>query len=134
MNPMSPSRRNPNGDPKVRDLIGYLNALTRAAADDVVGNPILRDGLSVLVAFLKPLSQLPLEELDGRLTAVRKERSTALPTHPKRSQIDLPRFDRMTSTEIEMAIQDPSLRKFDLAEIAFRRFGISRAKTNRRAS
>ena len=128
---MSHSRRDPNDNPKIRDLIGYLNALARAAADDTVGNPVLRNGLSDLVAVLKPLSKLPLDQLGSSLTAARKERSLSILSRPKLGQIELVRFDRMTSTEIKRAIQDPSLRKADLAEIAFERFGISRAKTMR---
>ena len=122
-----------NGDPKtdahedrilVRDVVRHLSGMARLHANEKVGNPILIDGLRQIANALRPYSNCPADELDSVLRGIR----TGQKRLPKKVKATLPpNLESIDKDGIEKVLSDENYTKSQIAELGYKRFGISQS-------
>ena len=119
----------------VSDLARFLSGLAKLQEDDKAGNRELGEGLQELVRALRPYAGCPVMEL----TEAMKGASAS----PEDSQYGLritkpvfsPEFDAALESigwnDVESFLENADPTKRQIAELGFRRFGISRSSLER---
>lgn len=134
---MKNGQLNLSGDPKtaahedrilVRDVIRHLSGLAKLHADEKVGNPVLSEGLRQIAKALRPYATCPADELDSVLRGIR----TAQKRPPKKAKATLPpNLESIDEDGIEKVLSDESYTKSQIAELGYKRFGISQSMLTR---
>ena len=107
-------------------IVRYLSGLARLHSEEKTGNPKLSRGLRHLVRALRPYSDSPISELNAALA--QKVGPSNVKATPRRRQATLPAdLESLGQQEIEEILEDRRYTKRQLAELGFRRFGISRS-------
>lgn len=122
-----------SGDPKtgahedrilVRDVVRHLSGLAKLHADEKVGNPALSEGLRQIANALRPYAACPVDELDSAL----REMRVAQKRPPKKAKATLPpNLESIDKDGIEKVLSDESYTKSQIAELGYKRFGISKS-------
>ena len=119
----------------VADIVRYLSALAKLHEDNTTGNPALSEAMRQVAKALRPYANFPVPELAAAIksntaTAVRAEsgRKPGEPAFPP--ELDS-RLESIGQDEIERILNDDAGTKRQIAELGFRRFGISRSKLER---
>ena len=108
----------------VGDITRYLSGLARLHSDKKTGNAELSYGLRHVVRALRPYANSPISELRIELARNPNSRSTEV-SHRAR-QVSLPRnLESLGQSEIEMILDDSRYTKQQIAELGYRRFGMS---------
>ena len=114
----------------VRDVSRYLSGLARLNESGKTGNPDLSEGLRHVVDALRPYSTCPVHELTNVLKkskSINTRRSTV-----RKTKVNLPPdLESLHQEDIEKILNDDRYTKAQLAELGFRRFGISRSSLER---
>ena len=114
----------------VGDIVKYLSGLARLHATEKTGNLELSRGLRHLARALRPYADSPISELSTVL-AQEANRSN-IKAAPRRLQAMLPaELESLNQADIEKILKDDRYTKQQVAELGFRRFGISRSKLER---
>lgn len=112
----------------VRDIARYLSSLARLNETGKISNPELSDALRQVVDALRLYNSYPVRELAGVLREAKSQKRNRGPLGRKPA-VTLPsNLDSLEMKEIEDILADEKYTKDQLAELGFRRFGISRAK------
>ena len=110
----------------VDDIVRYLSGLARLHSEEKTGNPKLSRGLRHLVRALRPYANSPTSELVAILS--QKVGRSRPKTTSRKPQAVLPTdLESLGQQEIEEILEDRRYTKQQLAELGFRRFGISRS-------
>ena len=119
----------------VSDIIKYLSGLARLHGEDKTGNSELSFGLLQVNRALRPYADCPLPELasaiknnSAMVANAKSERKPMEPAFPPEIDSSL---ETISQGEIERILNDDATTKRQIAELGFRRFGISRSKLER---
>ena len=108
----------------VRDVVRHLSGLAKLHADEKVGNPALSEGLRQITKALRPYATCPADELDSVLREIR----TAQKRPPKKVKSTLPpNLESIDEDGIEKVLSDENYTKSQIAELGYKRFGISQS-------
>ena len=119
----------------VADIVKYLSGLAKLYGEDKTGNSELSFGLLQVTEALRPYADCPVPELAN---AIRNNSVTAVNAKSRRKPIEPAftpeldsRLESISQDEIERILNDDAVTKRQIAELGFRRFGISRSKLER---
>ena len=125
----------PEGQLLVSDVARYLSGLAKLQDGDKTGNPALSEGLRAVAQALRPFAHCPAAELSAALQrekpaggggkAAANGGKTAFPPETAAA------LESLSQEEVAQILDDPGSAKQLVAELGFRRFGISRAKLER---
>ena len=128
LNP-NPLPDTPEGQLLVSDVARYLSGLAKLQDSDKTGNPALGAGLRAVAQALRPFAHCPAAELP---TALQREKpagggkaaanggKTAFPPETAAA------LESLSPEEVAQILDDPGSAKQLVAELGFRRFGMSR--------
>ena len=114
----------------VKDVVRHLSGLAKLYQEDKIGNPTLSEGLLQVVKALRPYAACPVQELAGALkgTKLAKGRNST----PRKKKVTLPsNLESVCNKDIEEILGDGNYTKGQVAELGFKRFGISRSTLER---
>lgn len=118
----------------VADLLQYLTGLAKLNEDEKVGNSRLAAGLRDLTTALRPFSDRYIAEWSDFLATNGKSSFSLRRKSPARNRVDLPaELDNISHDAVEQILSDRRYTLFQLAELGFRRFGISRSSLAHRS-
>lgn len=119
----------------VADIARYLSGLAKLHESDKTGNPALSEGLRSVALALRPFAHCPASDLPATLQrekvaaaiskAAPNDNKTAFPPEVAAA------LESLSQDEVAQILDDPVSAKQQIAELGFRRFGISRAKLER---
>ena len=119
----------------VSDVARYLTGLAKLQDSGKTGNPALSEGLRAVAQALRPFARCPAAELPAALQrekpagggskAAANGGKTAFPPETAAA------LESLSPEEVVQILDDPGSAKPLVAELGFRRFGISRAKLER---
>ena len=115
----------------VSDVVQYLSRLARLHKEDKTGNLELSKGLISVAQALRPYARYPVLELTD---AIKKRLPSARgvgAVSRKGTQILPSTLESIGQEDAERILDDAGYTKQQLAELGFRRFGISRSKLER---
>ena len=119
----------------VADIVKYLSGLAKLHGEGKTGNSELSFGLLQVTKALRPYADCPVPEL---ASAIKNNSETVFNLKSRRKPIEPPFPPELDSSlesigqdEIERILNDDSSTKRQIAEIGFRRFGISRSSLER---
>jgi hypothetical protein len=120
----------------VRDVARYLTGLARLHEEDKTGNPELSKGLRQVARVLSPFASYPVQELTDVVRVKRRTLASADQadhrSNSRHHKLVLPlELETMSQNEVASILGDDGYTKQQIAELGFRRFGISRAKLTR---
>lgn len=108
----------------VRDVVRHLSGLAKLHSDKKVGNPALSEGLRQIAKALRPYATCPADELDSVL----REMRAAQKRPPKKAKATLPpNLESIDEDGIEKVLSDENYTKSQIAELGYKRFGISKS-------
>ena len=111
----------------VVDIVRYLSGLAKLHEAEKTGNMELSRGLRHLVSALRPYADTPVSELTASLrTAMHKDSVKPAARRPRATLPD--GLESLGQEEIERILDEDSYTKDQIAELGFRRFGISRSR------
>ena len=111
----------------VKDILPYLSGLAKLNDHEKTGNLKFSQALRELTVSLRPFSNHPVSDLTTILNG--KVSVTGFRKHPNNVKVTLPsELENVVQDDVEKIIEDSRYTKIQLAELGFRRFGISRAK------
>ena len=114
----------------VKDVVQHLSGLAKLYQEEKIGNPALSQGLRQVVKALRPYAACPVQELAGTLkeTKLAKGRNTP----PRKKKATLPsNLESVCKEDIERILGDENYTKGQVAELGFKRFGVSRSTLER---
>lgn len=113
---------------KVDDIIQYLSTLAKLHSNLRTGNRNLSEGLSQLVAVLKPYSSIPIAQLSKFPTS--ENRPVVNPRKRKSEpKANLPQnLGSLDYKEIHSILDNADFTKKQLAQLGYERFGISKSR------
>ena len=114
----------------VRDVSRYLSDLAKLNEPGKTGNPVLSESLRHVVRALRPYSNCPVHELASTLKGARSE-SYRKPSVRKTKASLPPDLESLRLEGIEEILNDDGYTKAQLAELGFRRLGISPSSLQR---
>lgn len=125
----------PEGQLLVSDVAKYLTGLAKLQDSDRTGNPALSAGLRDVAQALRPFAHCPAAELPE---AIKRQKAPATGSKivaaviraefpPETTAV----LESLSQEEVVQILDDPGSAKPLVAELGFRRFGISRAKLER---
>lgn len=118
----------------VKDLIRYLTGLAKLNADEKTGNLQLAAGLRDLTKSLRPFSNRFITELPDCLAPKEEHSADRRLTSSTKDKVDLPTgLDGISHDAVERIPTDRRYTTSQLAELGFRRYGISKASLARRS-
>lgn len=115
----------------VSDIARYLNDLAGLHGKDKTGNQGLSAGLRLLAQAIHPYAKYPVVELPEVIKALPggkaadKSNKAAFPPEVAAA------LESLSQEDVAQILDDPGSAKGLVAELGFRRFGISRAKLER---
>ena len=119
----------------VSDVARYLSGLAKLQDGDKTGNPALSAGLRAVAQALRPFAHCPAAELPA---AIKQKNAPAIGSKMPAAEVkaDFPpekaaALESLSQEEVAQILDDPGCAKQLVAELGFRRFGISRAKLER---
>lgn len=119
----------------VADIVKYLSGLAKLHGEDKTGNLEMSYGLLQVAKALRPYAECPVPEL---VSAIRRNAATEVDAKLERKPMEpaFPfeldsRLESISQEEIEQVLSDDASTKRQIAELGFRRFGISRSKLER---
>ena len=111
----------------VKNILTYFSSLAKLNDDEKTGNLELSQALRDLSKSLRPFSNHPVSELTTILNG--KVPTNRFGKHPNNVKVALPsELEYVSHDVVEEILEDDRYTKIQLAELGFRRFGISRAK------
>ena len=111
----------------VKHILTYLSSLAKLNDEAKTGNSELSRALRDLTESLRPFSNHPVSELTTILNG--KIPANGFGKHPNNVKVTLPsELEDVSQDDVEKILEDGKYTKIQLAELGFRRFGISRAK------
>ena len=114
----------------VKDVTRYLSGLARINESGMIGNPVLSEGLRHVVRALRPYSNCPVHELAITLKGA-SSASFRKPSVQKTKASLPPDLESLRLEDIEEILNDDGYTKAQLAELGFRRLGISSSSLER---
>ena len=114
----------------VRDVTRYLSGLARINESGKIGSPVLSEGLRHVVRALRPYSNCPIHELASTLKR-EMPASHRKPSVQKTKASLPPDLESLRLEDIEEILNDDGYTKAQLAELGFRRLGISSSSLQR---
>ncbi len=114
----------------VDDIIQQLAGLAKLQSQEKTGNAAFGTGLLHLVDALRPYANSPVAELPAMLRELPPRRSSK-PSHRKPKEALPPDLDSLGLEVVEEILSDENYTKQQLAELGYRRFGISRSHLTR---
>ena len=115
----------------VGDVLNHLSGLAKLYSDTKTGNMEMGDGVGHVVNALRPYADSPVSELESVIA--KRKRSRASKTTPRKPQAELPlELESLERSEVEAILQDDAYTKRQIAELGYRRFGISQSALARR--
>ena len=125
----------PEGQLLVSDVARYLSGLAKLQDSDKTGNPALSAGLRAVAQALRPFAHCPADDLPE---AIKQKNAPAIGSKIVTAVIkaEIPPetaavLESLSQEEVVQILDDPGSAKPLVAELGFRRFGISRAKLER---
>ena len=120
----------------VSDIARYLNDLAGLHGKDKTGNQGLSAGLRLLAQAIHPYAKYPVVELPAALQQEKAAAAGGSKAAPNGSKAAFPpetaaALESLSQEEVAQILDDPGSAKQQVAELGFRRFGISRAKLER---
>ena len=119
----------------VSDIAGYLSGLAKLQDSDKTGNPALSEGLRSVAQALRPYAHCPAAELSHALQREKPADSVSKAAANGNRAAFPPEvavaLESISQEEVARILEDPGSGKQLVAELGFRRFGISRAKLER---
>lgn len=115
----------------VSDIVRYLSGMAKLQEDDRTGNPRLGEGLRQVAKVLRPYANCPVS---GLTDAIQKKQAGSAETKVALARFTLELPDELESIdqeEIVRIVENVNYTKQQIAELGFRRFGISRSKLER---
>ena len=115
----------PTRDPLlVKDVLKHLSGLAKLYSDAKTGNADMGDGVGHVVKALRPYADSPVSELESAIA--KRKRSSMPKATPRKPQAELPlELESLERSEVEAILQDDAYTKRQIAELGYRRFGIS---------
>ena len=114
----------------VKDILQYLSSLAKLNDVEKVGNPELSEGLRELVDALRPYGKRPVRELASALKETKPANDRR--TSSRESKANLPSdLESVCSKEIEEILDNNDYTKSQIAELGYKRFGISKSRLER---
>ena len=108
----------------VGDVLKHLSGLAKLYSDAKTGNADMGDGVVHVVKALRPYADSPVSELESAIA--KRKRSSAPKAAPRKPQAELPpELESLERSEVEAILQDDAYTKRQIAELGYRRFGIS---------
>lgn len=125
----------PEGQLLVSDIAKYLTGLAKLQDNAQTGNPALSAGLRAIAQALRPFAHCPAADLPE---AIKQKNAPAIGSKIVAAVIraEIPpettaALESLSQEEVVQILDDPGSAKPLVAELGFRRFGISRAKLER---
>lgn len=118
----------PEGQLLVSDVARYLLGLAKLQDSGKTGNPALGAGLRAVAQALRPFARCPAAELPA---ALQREKPSGGKTAAKGGKAAFPpetaaALKSLSQEEVAQILDDPGSAKPLVAELGFRRFGMSR--------
>ena len=111
----------------VKNILTYFSSLAKLNDEEKTGNLELSQALRDLTKSLRPFSNHPVSELTTILNG--KVPTNGFRNHPNNVKVTLPsELEYVSQDVVEKILEDSRYTKIQLAELGFRRFGISHAK------
>lgn len=119
----------------VADIARYLSGLAKLQEGGKTGNPALSAGLRSVAQALRPYAHCPASDLPATLQR-EKAAASGSKAAPDGNKAAFPpevaaALESLSQEEVAQILDDPGSAKQQVAELGFRRFGISRAKLER---
>ena len=111
----------------VRDISRYLSALAKLNDTEKIGNRDLSAGLRLIANALRPYAACPVEELADILKEARAANRRRPSSRKARASLP-PNLESIDKQDVERILVNEDYTKDQVAELGFRRFGISRSK------
>lgn len=116
----------------VKDVARYLTGLAKLHEEDKTGNPELSMGLRQVAHALRPFAGHPVTELSEVIGEKRKPSSARSKMVSRKPKMALPpELETLSQNDISNMLGEDSYTKQQIAELGFRRFGISRPMLTR---
>ena len=113
----------------VKDVARYLSGLAKLHEEDKTGNPELSKGLRQVAQALRPFASYPAAELAEVIGRERNPSAFGNKATSRKPKVELPReLEAMSQGDVTRILDDDRYTKQQIAELGFRRFGISRSK------
>ena len=110
----------------VKDVVQHLSGLAKLYQEEKIGNPALSQSLRQVAKALRPYAACPVEELAKTLKETKLTKSRK--TFPRKKKATLPsNLESVGKEYIERILGDENYTKGQVAELGFKRFGISRS-------
>ena len=111
----------------VKNILTYLSSLAKLNDEEKTGNLELSQALRDLTKSLRPFSNYPVSELTTILNG--KVPTNGFGKHPNNVKVTLPsELEYVSQDVVEKILGDSKYTKIQVADLGFRRFGISHAK------
>ena len=111
----------------VKDILTYFSSLAKLNDAEKTGNLELSQALRDLTKSLRRFSNHPVSELTTILHG--KVPTNGFGKHPNNVKVTLPpELEDVSQDVVEKILEDGRYTKIQVAELGFRRFGISHAK------
>ena len=111
----------------VRDITRYLSGLARLSESGKIGNPEFSEALRNVVDALRLYNSCPVPELASMLREAKFAKRHRISLRKPKATLPA-NLESLRRGEIEDVLSNDSYTKDQVAELGFRRFGISRAK------
>lgn len=115
----------------VKDVIRHLSGLAKLYQEEKTGNMALSQGLQQVAKALRPYAACLVQELAEAIKETQP--SKIRKTSPKKKKAALPpNLESVCKEDIERILGNEDYTKGQVAELGFKRFGISRSALERR--
>ena len=125
----------PEGQLLVSDVARYLSGLAKLQDSDKTGNPALGAGLRAVAQALRPFARCPAAELPAALQREKPAGSSSKAASNGGKAAFPPEtataLESLSPEEVAQILDDPGSAKQLVAELGFRRFGMSRPALER---
>ena len=111
----------------VKDVARYLTGLAKLHEEDKTGNPELSKSLRQLAQVLRPFASYPATELTEVVRVKSKPSSAGSKTASRKPKMAMPpELEALSQNDVANMLGEDGYTKQQIAELGFRRFGISR--------
>ncbi len=111
----------------VKDVARYLTGLAKLHEEDKTGNPELSVGLRQVAHALRPFASHPVTELSEVIGKKRKTSVSGSKAVSRKPKMVMPsELETLSQNDVAKMLGEDGYTKQQIAELGFRRFGISR--------